>query len=221
MITFIETYMHHFDPESYQESMDWHHPGSQSPKEYRVSKTSQRMKLTVFSPGLQWDCPHWMHASWKDYNKCVVCHSPWEEQKFCHWDAAWQVDQVSPTSTKQCSTPIQQHCNGWCHQALCCHEMLIKNPTTLPTQQIWPSVIISYLQTLKNISEEDDFSPLKEWHHVLRHGFRDYHLNSTKGDKRSSGSVNFLQSEAESNVFIKPQMMRSTQVNTSIFMLCM
>ena len=47
-ITGDETWVYYYDPETKQQSMEWRHPGSPTPKKPRGEKSSQKMLATVF-----------------------------------------------------------------------------------------------------------------------------------------------------------------------------
>jgi hypothetical protein len=46
-----ETWVHHFDSESKQESMQWHIKGSSSPNKFKVAPSAEKIMATIF-----WDC---------------------------------------------------------------------------------------------------------------------------------------------------------------------
>ena len=48
IITGDETWVHHRDPETWQESMQWKHKGSRTPKKFRVQQSAGKIMATVF-----------------------------------------------------------------------------------------------------------------------------------------------------------------------------
>jgi histone-lysine N-methyltransferase SETMAR len=48
IVTGDETWIHHYDPESKQESMQWKHKGSPSPKKFKVQHSAGKVMATVF-----------------------------------------------------------------------------------------------------------------------------------------------------------------------------
>lgn len=51
IVTGDETWVHHFEPESKQESMQWHKKGTPPPKKFKVSESAGKIMATIF-----WDC---------------------------------------------------------------------------------------------------------------------------------------------------------------------
>lgn len=47
-VTVDETWVHHFDPESKQQSMEWHHKGSPPPRKFRVVPSAGKIMATIF-----------------------------------------------------------------------------------------------------------------------------------------------------------------------------
>jgi hypothetical protein len=47
-VTGDETWVHHYDPETKQESMQWTHQGSPPPKKFKVQKSAGKIMATVF-----------------------------------------------------------------------------------------------------------------------------------------------------------------------------
>jgi histone-lysine N-methyltransferase SETMAR len=47
-LTGDETWIHHYDPESKQESMQWKHPDSPTPVKFRTQKTAGKIMCTIF-----------------------------------------------------------------------------------------------------------------------------------------------------------------------------
>lgn len=48
IVTGDETWVHHYDPESKQESMQWHKKGSDPPKKFKVTPSAGKIMATVF-----------------------------------------------------------------------------------------------------------------------------------------------------------------------------
>ncbi|KAJ8728788.1 hypothetical protein PYW07_006484 [Mythimna separata] len=48
IVTGDETWVHHYDPESKQESMQWHKKGSAPPKKFKVTPSAGKLMATVF-----------------------------------------------------------------------------------------------------------------------------------------------------------------------------
>lgn len=48
IVTQDETWVHHFDPETKMQSMQWKHPGSPTPKKFKVSPSSGKVMASVF-----------------------------------------------------------------------------------------------------------------------------------------------------------------------------
>ena len=52
LVTGDETLLHHWDPDTKKESMQWKHPGSPPPKKFRTQPSASKVMATVFSKGL-------------------------------------------------------------------------------------------------------------------------------------------------------------------------
>ena len=48
LVTGDETWIHHWDPETKQESMQWKHPGSPPPKKFKTQPSAGKVMATVF-----------------------------------------------------------------------------------------------------------------------------------------------------------------------------
>ncbi|CAK1595648.1 unnamed protein product [Parnassius mnemosyne] len=48
IVTGDETWVHHYEPESKQESIQWHKKGTPHPKKYKVSQSAGKIKATIF-----------------------------------------------------------------------------------------------------------------------------------------------------------------------------
>ena len=48
LVTGDETWLHHWDPDTKKESMQWKHPGSPSPKKFRSQPSASKVMATVF-----------------------------------------------------------------------------------------------------------------------------------------------------------------------------
>jgi len=48
MVTMDETWLHHYDPETKQQSMEWRHSGSPRPKKFRVQKSAGKVLVSIF-----------------------------------------------------------------------------------------------------------------------------------------------------------------------------
>lgn len=48
IVTGDETWVHHYDPESKQESMQWHKKGAEPPKKFKVTPSAGKLMATVF-----------------------------------------------------------------------------------------------------------------------------------------------------------------------------
>lgn len=61
IVTGDETWVHHFEPESKQESMQWHKKGTPPPKKFKVSESAGKLMATIF-----WDCQGILMIDYKD-----------------------------------------------------------------------------------------------------------------------------------------------------------
>lgn len=61
IVTGDETWVHHFEPESKQESMQWHKKGAPPPKKFRVSESAGKVMATIF-----WDSTGILMIDYKD-----------------------------------------------------------------------------------------------------------------------------------------------------------
>lgn len=61
IVTGDETWVHHYEPESKQESMQWHKKGTPPPKKFKVSQSAGKIMATVF-----WDTEGILLIDYKD-----------------------------------------------------------------------------------------------------------------------------------------------------------
>lgn len=61
IVTGDETWVHHYDPESKQESMQWHIKGTPHPKKFKVTPSAGKVMATIF-----WDCDGILLIDYKD-----------------------------------------------------------------------------------------------------------------------------------------------------------
>ena len=48
IVTADETWLHHYDPESKQESMEWHHADSPPPRKFRRARSAKKIMAVIF-----------------------------------------------------------------------------------------------------------------------------------------------------------------------------
>ena len=48
LVTGDETWLHHWDPDTKKESMQWKHPGSPPPKKFCIQPSASKVMATVF-----------------------------------------------------------------------------------------------------------------------------------------------------------------------------
>ena len=48
LVTVDETWLHHYDPETKQQSMQWRHSGSPRPKKFKTQQSAGKVMATVF-----------------------------------------------------------------------------------------------------------------------------------------------------------------------------
>lgn len=78
IVTGDETWVHHYDPESKQESMQWHKKGTDPPKKFKVTPSAGKLMATVF-----WDSKGILLIEYKKKVKpstphptlplCIIC----------------------------------------------------------------------------------------------------------------------------------------------------
>jgi hypothetical protein len=61
IVTGDETWVHHYEPESKQESMQWHKKGTPPPKKLMVSPSARKIMAIVF-----WDTGGFLLIDYKD-----------------------------------------------------------------------------------------------------------------------------------------------------------
>ena len=57
LVTGDETWLHHWDPDTKKESMQWKHPGSPPPMKFRTQPSASKVMATVF-----WDSKEIIHV---------------------------------------------------------------------------------------------------------------------------------------------------------------
>jgi hypothetical protein len=48
IVTGVETWVHHYEPISKRQSMEWKHPGSPTKKKFKTQSSAGKVMLTVF-----------------------------------------------------------------------------------------------------------------------------------------------------------------------------
>ena len=48
LVTMVETWLYHYDPETKQQSLEWRCSGSPSPKKFRVQKSTGKVLTWIF-----------------------------------------------------------------------------------------------------------------------------------------------------------------------------
>jgi len=48
LVTMVETWLYHNDPETKQQSMEWRHSGSPHPKKFQVQKSAGEVLFSIF-----------------------------------------------------------------------------------------------------------------------------------------------------------------------------
>ena len=66
IVTRVETWVHNFEPESKQESMQWHKEGTPPPKKFKVSQSAGKLMATVF-----WDCEGIILVDYKEKRRNI------------------------------------------------------------------------------------------------------------------------------------------------------
>ncbi|GJQ77414.1 hypothetical protein Trydic_g20813 [Trypoxylus dichotomus] len=67
IVTGNETWVHHFEPESTQESMQWHKKGTPLPKKFKVSESAGKLMATVF-----WNCEGILLMDYKEKGRSIT-----------------------------------------------------------------------------------------------------------------------------------------------------
>jgi len=68
-VTGDETWIHHYEPESKRQSMQWRHPSSPVAKKFKTQPSAGKLMLTVF-----WDSQGLFSKPIRTWNKCHKCN---------------------------------------------------------------------------------------------------------------------------------------------------
>ena len=71
LVTMDETWLYHYDPETKQQWMEWHHSGSPRPKKFRVQKSAWKILSSVFL-GSRRHPRHWLSSKGPNYQRGVL-----------------------------------------------------------------------------------------------------------------------------------------------------
>ena len=73
LVTMEETWLCHYDPKTKQQSMEWRHSGSPSPKipNAKIRWKSSRLEFL----GSRWHPPHWLSSKGPNYQRGVLLNS--------------------------------------------------------------------------------------------------------------------------------------------------
>ena len=100
LITQHETWVHHYDPETKSQSMQWKHLDSPPPKKARVQPSAGKIMLTVF-----WDQGKVVPGKGYDNYRSLLCFTFEEIKRSYHSQEAGQDQQRHPPPAGQHSRP--------------------------------------------------------------------------------------------------------------------
>ena len=141
-----------------QESMQWKHKGSPTPKKFCVQQSAGRIMVTVFFFVLRRCSPFGIHATQdKHYWRHLCFHNGGFMQEY-QTETPWKVVSWYPAASWQCT------CTQVTYIMSCYKEMwlLISQPSALYFQTWLPVTTLSS-ETLKNFCMCDDFPATMQW----------------------------------------------------------
>jgi len=71
LVTMVETWLYHYDPEKKQQSMGWRNSGSPCPKKFRVQNSAGNILASIFL-GSRRHPPHRLSSQGPNYQRGVL-----------------------------------------------------------------------------------------------------------------------------------------------------
>ena len=166
--------IHHFTPESNQQSAEWTAAGESSPKRPKMQTSIGKVLSSAF-----WDVQSillidYLEKGWsinsKYYITLLVCLKEEIAKINSH---KWRRKKCSFTKTMHRVTSWSQQWQNYMNCILNCFH-------TYPILQIWLPATTGCLQTSKECSRERDLAPMKNWYQKVRRIWRPKTNCSTK-----------------------------------------
>ena len=165
LVTGDETWIHHWDPDTKQESMQWKHKDSPAPKKFRTQHSAGKVMATVF-----WDSRGVIMLDYKP-NKTTITGAYYADIMRKLREAIKQKRRGMLTAGV-----LLLHDNAPVHKCRVaqaairdCRFEQLNHPRTVQT---WPPAIIIYFVIWNRICAEPDFVMMTNWGPPQRGGFR-------------------------------------------------
>ena len=96
LVTMDETWLYHYDPQTKQQSKEWQHSGSSSPKKFRVQKSPGKVLVSIF-----WDQDSILLI---DYLlKGQTINAEYTHLCWCNWRTCWRKNAAGRSPRRSCS----------------------------------------------------------------------------------------------------------------------
>ena len=170
-----EAWIHHFTPESNQQSAEWTVVGESHSKQPEMQRSAGKVLASIF-----WDVQGISFIDYLEKGRTInseyyvalfVCLK--EEITKKKPGHKWRRKKCSFTKTMYCVTSWLQ----WWQNYMNCTSNYF---CTHPILHIWSPVTTGCLQTSKECSRERDLAPMKKWYQKLRCILRSKTTRSTK-----------------------------------------
>jgi len=115
LVTMNEMWLHHYDPETKQQSMEWRHRGSPRPQKFQVQKSAGKLLASIF--GIKTTSSSLIIFQRAKLSMRSITHLCW-----CNWRAFWRK---TPREVHQGSLVLVRQCPG--------------SPGTLQPRWNWPT----------------------------------------------------------------------------------
>jgi len=109
MVTMDETWLYHYDPETKQQSMEWWHSGSPSPKKFRVQKSAGKILASIF---------------WDQDSVLLIDYLPKGQTINTEYFSSLLVQLKDVSKKKHHGKVLFLHDNATAHRALATHKKL-------------------------------------------------------------------------------------------------
>jgi len=133
-----ETWSYHYNPETKQQSMEWRHSGSPSPKKFRVQKSAGKV-LAPNVLGSRRHPPHWLSFKGPNYQRGVLLISAGAIKGHFEGKTPREGHQGGLVLARQCPgspgtcNPQKKNWSTWTSNVLITHPILRIWPCQLPT----------------------------------------------------------------------------------------
>ena len=101
LVTMDETWLYYYEPETNQQSMEWRHSGSPSPKKFRVQKSARKVLASIF-----WDQDGILLIDYLPKGQTINAEYSSSLLVWCNWRTFWRKNAAGRSPRVSCSCTI-------------------------------------------------------------------------------------------------------------------